>query len=233
MITSEASLFYCFLFGGIVSADSDAAWQTMISQPLVACSVAGALLGNVTLGLTVGVLMQLPFLAEIPVGGVRLSQSNLASFVAALLALRLCQAYPGLTNSVLFFSLFLGVFFSWVGALQKQWLRQINLFIAVRAERAVKDGHCGRLPFYNYLGVFNAFLSGCLFVAIFFALGVNLLPGVLDLMDARFERAFSFAKPILLGAGLGAVLKIFVKRKTVSLATLGAALSTLFVFMKG
>jgi len=60
-------LLFC-LMGGIVSADTDSAWQSMVSQPLIACSIAGMLMGDLALGCVVGVLLQLPYLVELPVG---------------------------------------------------------------------------------------------------------------------------------------------------------------------
>ena len=47
----------CLVLGGLVAADTDTAWQVMLSQPLPACSLAGILLGNPAQGVMIGVLL--------------------------------------------------------------------------------------------------------------------------------------------------------------------------------
>ncbi|MDZ7376332.1 MAG: PTS sugar transporter subunit IIC, partial [candidate division KSB1 bacterium] len=59
------TLLLVSFIGGIVAMDTAAAWQIMISQPVVACPLLGWLLGDVELGLTIGILLELPWLINI------------------------------------------------------------------------------------------------------------------------------------------------------------------------
>ena len=74
------------LWGGVVALDTAAAFQIMISQPLVACSVAGLILGNLPLGLMIGIFLQLLWMAEIPAGAAFTPESNVGSAAAAAIA---------------------------------------------------------------------------------------------------------------------------------------------------
>jgi len=56
------------LLGGALSLEATAVLQMMLSQPLVAASIAGALVGNPGLGLAVGVTLQLVWMGALPVG---------------------------------------------------------------------------------------------------------------------------------------------------------------------
>jgi len=56
------------LIGAFCALDRTAFLQMMLSRPLVAATVAGALAGNWEIGLLIGVMLELCFLSEMPVG---------------------------------------------------------------------------------------------------------------------------------------------------------------------
>ncbi|MGE5091451.1 MAG: PTS sugar transporter subunit IIC, partial [Bacillota bacterium] len=59
------------LWGIITGVDLVSVPQAMLSRPLVAATVAGAILGDVEAGLRVGVVLELFALDVLPVGAVR------------------------------------------------------------------------------------------------------------------------------------------------------------------
>jgi len=54
--------------GAVVSLDRTAAFQTMVSRPLVTAPVIGYVLGNVEAALVVGIVLELLFIGDLPVG---------------------------------------------------------------------------------------------------------------------------------------------------------------------
>lgn len=74
------------LWGTIAGLDLVTGPQIMIARPLVAGTVAGALLGDVTSGLIVGVVLELYALEVLPVGGSRYADYGPASAAAAMAA---------------------------------------------------------------------------------------------------------------------------------------------------
>ena len=223
-------ILFC-LMGGIVSADTDAAWQSMISQPLVACTVAGWLLGNIGLGWTVGALMQLPYLAEFPVGGARISVGNLGAFVASGVAIQLNELFAQNINLILIISILFGVILSYFTHPSIAWLRHLNLMLLRRAERAAENGKLHEITKLNYIGVLNTYLFGVVYVALFFLVGSFVLKEVLNRVPLQIETYLHFFKPMLLGAGVGAMFWIFVKRKTAKHTFLGVVLSAIIIFL--
>ncbi len=215
-------LLFC-LMGGVVSADTDAAWQSMISQPLIACSIAGALMGDLALGSMVGLLLQLPYLAELPVGGARVSLGNLGAFIAAGLAVKLNQLFPGLQNLILLFAISYGVIVSRLAIPLQNWSRGLNLVLARRADLAAEKGNLSRISMLNYFGVLNSLFFGILFSAIFFFLGKYIVQSVV--LRFPFQMSLPFLKPTLLGAGLGAMFWLFLKRNTFQYTLIGTVMS--------
>ncbi|MEK7841581.1 MAG: PTS sugar transporter subunit IIC, partial [Deltaproteobacteria bacterium] len=65
-------VYQCFLAsaaGGLLSLDRTAAFQVMVSRPLVASPVIGYILGDAMTGLLIGGVLELLFIGELPVGG--------------------------------------------------------------------------------------------------------------------------------------------------------------------
>lgn len=223
-------LLFC-LMGGLVSADTDAAGQVMISQPLVSCSLAGALLGNLILGLTVGVLLELPFLVEVPAGGSKVSLGNLGAYVAAGLAIQLNQLFPNQMNLTLMLSVMFGLFLSWATVQGQRWMRQLNLLLLYRADREADTGNLSKITLLNYLGVLNAFFFGLVFSAIFLFFGKVILTFIIQILPLQWDPIFWLSKAILLGAGMGAFLWLFSQKSSIKYTIFGAGFSAAFLIV--
>ena len=76
--------------GGLLSLDRTAAFQTMVSRPIVAGPVTGYLLSNVEAGLVSGMLLELLFIGDLPVGAyMPAHETALTVLVTALTAVML------------------------------------------------------------------------------------------------------------------------------------------------
>lgn len=226
----DLSLLMFFAFGGIVIADTEAAWQTMVCQPLVACSIAGVILGNMPLGLTVGLLLQLPYLIETPVGGTRVSLGNLGAYVASGVALYLTPSFANRAEMILVASLVIGVLISWLATPFSGWLRRLNLVLARKADLAATQSGIRMITVLQYIGVASAFLFGALFVALLFWIASSAIARLIALAPLSWESKFFLVRPMFLGAGVGAMLRLFVRRRSIKFAVLGAAFSGLLIF---
>jgi mannose/fructose/N-acetylgalactosamine-specific phosphotransferase system component IIC len=72
--------------GAWVALDAVAVGQFMVSRPLVAATLAGALAGEVWMGALVGAILELLHLAHIPAGGARLPEPGPGAVVAGAVA---------------------------------------------------------------------------------------------------------------------------------------------------
>jgi len=79
------SLSLAFL-GGLLALDATSVGQFMVSRPLVAGVLTGWWLGDPRLGLEIGAILELFYLAGVPAGGSRGPESGPASVVAVAVA---------------------------------------------------------------------------------------------------------------------------------------------------
>lgn len=70
------------LAGGVLALDATSVGQFMVSRPLVAGALTGWLLGDPSLGLVVGAVLELYLLVSFPTGGSRFPEGATATVVA-------------------------------------------------------------------------------------------------------------------------------------------------------
>jgi PTS system mannose-specific IIC component len=85
-VTGLAELLPLVLLAAVVGLDTVSFPQMMISRPLVAAALGGAIGGQFAAGLVVGVLLELLALDTLPVGATRYPEWGSASVVAGALA---------------------------------------------------------------------------------------------------------------------------------------------------
>ncbi len=200
--------------GGLVAIDTAAAWQIMISQPVVACPLLGWLLGDVHLGLTIGILLELPWLINIPMGGVHGAEGNLGAIVATSLSIYLKAIGANTENIIIIASILYSLLISRIGMVLVDYVRQANNRLLHRADVAAQQGDLSRISLLNVIGVFYSFLMGALLVGIGYWVGVLAVKPVAAFIHQQFDSAFGLAKWGLLGLGVGAVATLFISKAT-------------------
>ena len=100
------------LFGGIVGLDSTSFPQAMISRPLVAGTLTGALFGRPMDGLVIGFILEAFSLITLPIGASRYPESGTAAVAAA--GAYMAAVQPGLTPGYLVMAVAFGFAWEWV-----------------------------------------------------------------------------------------------------------------------
>jgi mannose/fructose/N-acetylgalactosamine-specific phosphotransferase system component IIC len=112
------------LLGGVVGLDATAFPQVMISRPLVAGTLAGALFGQPAAGALVGGLIEVFSLPILPMGATRYPEAGVAA-VAAATAYVHAAAAP-LDGAALLLALLLALVWERVAGRTTNWLRETH-----------------------------------------------------------------------------------------------------------
>ncbi len=127
------------MLGAVFGLDVVCFPQMMYSRPLVAAAVAGAFLGDVRMGLYVGVALEMIALATLPFGASRYPEWGSAAVVGGAIAAAMQTQQAGaLTIGVL-----AGLATAWVGGLTLIQLRLWNAWLARRKRPALDAGSRG------------------------------------------------------------------------------------------
>ena len=151
-----ANLLPIVLLGALLGLDVVSFPQAQISRPLVAATVAGALLGNGVNGLLVGATLELIALETLPVGASRYPEWGSASVIGGALFARFGEHGSGaLTMAVL-----AGLATAWVGGWTMVSLRRLNGLVARRARPAFDRGSFPAIAGVQLFGLTADFVRG-------------------------------------------------------------------------
>jgi len=209
---TDFPLLPILVMGAIVGLDSTAAFQIMVSQPVVACPVLGWMMGDPVMGWMVGITTQLLWMGKLPIGAATFPDGSMGSLVAAGLAVHFRKwfALDGV-GALLALSVLWGVVVAWVGgwvivAQRKLQSRNVGM------EWFDKQVHDGNLHRYSqgYLLVvaWNGFIGGCT-ALIFFLIGCGTLQLLIPILPESIHRIGFVVPYLLLGIGLTQILVLY------------------------
>ncbi|HLV27142.1 MAG TPA: PTS sugar transporter subunit IIC [Gemmatimonadales bacterium] len=134
-----SSLLPFALVGGLLGLDVVSFPQVMVSRPIVAATIGGAMTGNAMAGLSVGVFLELVALGTLPFGASRYPEWGSASLAGGALH-GLALQYGGPADGALILAALAGLLAAWAGGITMVWLRRLN---AAWARRVLQELHAG------------------------------------------------------------------------------------------
>jgi len=159
---SVVSLVPLALLGGLLGLDVVSFPQAMISRPLVASTLAGALAGDTKSGLLLGAVLELIALETLPFGASRYPEWGSASVVGgAIFASRTAHVTGALTLGML-----AALATTWVGGWTMVKLRRLNARWAAGRREALDAGARGAVVSLQLSGMTADLVRGTLLTAI-------------------------------------------------------------------
>ncbi len=154
------------LLGGVLGLDVVCLPQMMWSRPLVAATLAGALVGDATTGVLVGATVELIALATLPFGASRYPEWASGAVVGGAIAAALHTERAG----VLTIGVLAALATAWVGGMTLVKLRQLNAWLARRKRPALDAGSRGAVIGLQLAGLTADLLRAALLTAVAYGL---------------------------------------------------------------
>jgi PTS system mannose-specific IIC component len=193
------------LLGALVGLDTVSFPQAMLSRPLVAATLGGALLGSPLGGLFIGAALELIALETLPFGASRYPEWGSASVVGGALYASSPTPQPGAMTLALLASLAT----AWVGGWTMVKVRQRNAKWAARAQSGLDAGARGTVIGLQLKGLTADLVRGALLTAAAVATFAPLTEASVALwsVDARVSRAITVG--VATSVAVGAAWKLF------------------------
>lgn len=154
------------LLGGLVGLDVVSFPQAMISRPIVAATLGGAVLGSPVEGLMMGAVLELLALETLPVGAAWYPEWASASVVGG--ALFAAGGVPPAGSLAL--AMLGAVVTAWAGGWTMQWVRRLNGHWARRNLAAIDAGNASTVLTLQLRGLAADFLRGAVLAGVAVAL---------------------------------------------------------------
>jgi PTS system mannose-specific IIC component len=180
------SLIPLALLGGVLGLDVVSFPQAMISRPLVAATLAGALIGQAAGGLLLGAALELIALETLPFGASRYPEWGSASVVGGAIF----ASHPSHPAGAMTLATLAALATTWVGGWTMVKLRELNAVWAGQRRDALEAGARGSVVSLQLQGMTADFLRGATLTALAYALLAPLAAACIALwsVDARISR---------------------------------------------
>ncbi|MEO6444938.1 MAG: PTS sugar transporter subunit IIC [Gemmatimonadaceae bacterium] len=159
---SPAEVGALSLLGAVLGLDVVSFPQAMLSRPLVAATLTGALLGTPGMGLVLGVTLECFALETLPVGASRYPEWGSSSVVGA----SLLGMAPDSRGSALLLAVVMSLAWAWVGGWSMVQLRRLNARRARARHEAVAQGTRSAVVELQLFGMTADLARGALMTAI-------------------------------------------------------------------
>lgn len=204
-MTADVPLFSLTALGAVLGLDAVSFPQAMLSRPIVAATLGGAVVGDAYSGLLAGAALEFVALETLPVGASRYPEWGSASVVGGALIGAYGEGSPGALSMTLLAAIATG----WIGGWTMVQLRGANAAMARRLRPAINAGSANAVVGLQFAGLLADFIRGgvlTLIALIAFDPLMNAALGVWG-ANARYSRAVSVA--VAASVASGAVWKLF------------------------
>jgi mannose/fructose/N-acetylgalactosamine-specific phosphotransferase system component IIC len=176
------------LLGGLLGLDVVSFPQAMISRPLVAATLAGALIGHSPSGLLIGAALELVALDTLPFGASRYPEWGSAAVVGGAIF----ATHPSHPAGAMEIALVASLSTAWLGGWTMVKLRERNALWAARRRDALDAGARGAVMDLQLLCMTADYLRGAILAAVSYAVFAPLTRFGIGTWgtDARISRAF-------------------------------------------
>jgi|Deesub1362B_J571_1020462.scaffolds.fasta_scaffold02258_5 mannose/fructose/N-acetylgalactosamine-specific phosphotransferase system component IIC len=217
-------LLVTFVLGGFVGLDTTAAWQVLFSHPLISCTVVGLLYGQLEWGLFFGILFELVWFYDLPIGGARFPEGNLGSFTGLMVVLTVLPQAVTFHAWLFLMGALYAVIASYLFGLTVVFMRRNNLYLVERADRYAQQGEASKVGTMHVLGVVHTYFHGAVWATIFYVLGVWLFRRLLPFMQRLPDFPVHYLQAVLLGVGMAVMINYFINRRRLGYLAAGLLL---------
>ncbi|MEY4609233.1 MAG: hypothetical protein RL625_1450 [Gemmatimonadota bacterium] len=205
MITAELLPLAPFIvLGALLGLDVVAFPQAMISRPIVAATVAGALAGSPMSGLTIGVALEFFALEAMPFGSSRYPEWGSASVVGGVLFGRAEEGTAG----AMAVAVLIALIAAGIGGTSMHLLRRLNAAVARKQQARIARGSGSAVTVVQLTGLTIDLVRAGMVTALILAVAVPLYDRIL----ATFVLTPVISRAVVVGTasavGLAAIWKV-------------------------
>jgi mannose/fructose/N-acetylgalactosamine-specific phosphotransferase system component IIC len=211
--------------GGLAALDGTPVAQTLASQPLVTATILGALWGDWSTALGVGVVLQILAASTLPIGARTPEDYSVGGVVGAGVALAIAAGAPfeHVRQAASLTGVLAGMLAATAGVPLLRWQRRWNEGLARWCEDELRAGRERALAESQVAALALAFAIGLAATACWLVLG-HAVASLVERESLRLAGAWHLLQPLWLGFGFAQLLHAFVQRRLERAGVFAAAL---------
>lgn len=201
------------LAGALISLDRTAVFQSMIAQPIITAPIIGLILGDLSIGITIGAALELLWVCALPLGSYIPPDENLAAILTTactILGLRILNidfsadyshVYSfGVLNILIFIPI------AYLGRISDKWIRNRNTQLSHDADNESEDIDLPKIEHENIKGLFTFLIVNLVTIMAILFITVNIPAMIYMFLPDIIIDALKLIYPLILIIGVVTVL---------------------------
>ena len=193
------------ILGGLLGLDVVSFPQAMVSRPLVAATLSGALVGEAFSGMLVGAILELIALETLPFGAAKYPEWGSAATVGGALF----AAHPSHPAGSMTMAVIASIATGWIGAWTMYQLRRLNAYGAHRHRGGLDAGARGTVIGLQLTGLSLDLFRGMLLTGLMYVAFRPLMTMIVAVWDMNGMVSRSIVVGVAASVAMGAAWKLF------------------------
>lgn len=196
--------FFSSVAGGVISLDRSAAFQVMLSRPIVAGPLIGIICGSLYTGVVIGAILELLWIGDLPVGGHVPAHETAAVVIAVAVASSMKGVLP--QKELIGLSVLMVIPFAVVCQKIDETVRKFNKYYYYRTMKSIENGSVSGIGRINMLAIASLFVTNTIIFFIFIVSGLIGIIHIYPLISEQFGSALAGFTTILPIIGIASAL---------------------------
>lgn len=210
-------IFLVSLTGGLIALDRSAAFQFMISRPIVAGPLIGLLLQQPAAGIVMGALLELIWISDHPLGGHLPPNECLAAIVCSAAVILVHAGTDEPPRSLIVLGFLFAPPIARIAAILERQMRRAFARLAERGTSAAATGRLTEITRLHFFGLTLNYLGNALYIFICLIPVCVIIGAVYPLLPSFFTTTLEGMFPLIILIGIASALSsINVKWKELS-----------------
>ncbi len=224
-----------FLLGALVSLvcglDRVAILQIMISRPIVAAPLVALILGEPQIGLQIGVMVELLWLARLPVGAAVPPDDTQVAIASSVLAIILGRTLNASGIELLLLCLLVAIPLGKVGQYFDRYARQYNVRLIKQVDLALDRGSLLQAELQHLRGLTSFSLAAIGTYAIVLVGGLLIIPFLWPLLQQPLSYSSAWVQLALPLVGIAVILGTINVSRAITLFCASFCMSFLLMWL--
>lgn len=231
-------VFIVALVGALISLDRTAFLQMMVSQPIVAGPIVGFVLGDPLTGLTIGCVLELFWIGDLPVGGSIPPNETTAAVIATSVCIIACRdigVTSALSLPIMIFSILVSIPLSIAGQRVDIFVRNYNRKFALNADELAGVGNFAHIDRENLKGLFSFFTASFFSLLVLIGLGLAVVKTLYPLLSGSVHlvNGFYLSFYLFISLGIAVLMRTGKGKSMVPIFSAGFLVGMILLSLKG
>ena len=218
------------VLGGIVALDKSS-FLMLISEPLIICAAAGAYAGELEGGVMMGMLWQIIWIGEVPVGLAKTPDGSTGALLSAGIYLNFIDKFPDQQNLLLTLSIIIGVLGAYAGGEFISDKRRFHSHYMTIADGYALRARPKGVESVYMIGIMEQFSFGAVFTCLVYIIFSFLVDWTLSITPRFWDELFKFVLTGTWGLLAAILIDRFLHRKTYPAIIIGAGTGMLLMLV--